>query len=60
MLFRSLALVSNLGRDDCAVDPPKGDLLFESRAGASEDVRAGRLAGPATVAFLDPAAKSSG
>ena len=25
---------------DCAVDPPKGDLLFESRAGASEDVRA--------------------
>jgi hypothetical protein len=33
-----LALVSNLGRDDCAVDPPKGDLLFETRAGASEDV----------------------
>ena len=55
-----LALVSNLGRDDCAVDPPKGDLLFESRAGASEDVRAGRLMAPATVAFLDPAAKSSG
>ncbi len=55
-----LALVSNLGRDDCAVDPQTGDLLFESRAGASEDVRAGRLRGPATVAFLDPAAKSSG
>ena len=55
-----LALVSNLGRDDCAVDPPTGDLLFESRAGASEDVRAGRLTGPATVAFLDAAAKSSG
>ena len=36
------------------------DLLFESRAGASEDVRAGRLAGPATVAFLDPAAKGNG
>ena len=32
-----------------------GDLLFETRSGASEDVRAGRLAGPATVAFLDPA-----
>jgi maltooligosyltrehalose trehalohydrolase len=55
-----LALVSNLGRADCAVDPPEGDLLFESRAGASEDLRAGRLMGPATVAFLDPAAKSSG
>ncbi len=50
-----LALVSNLGRTDCVVDPPKGDLLFETRAGASEDVRAGRLAGPATVAFLEPA-----
>jgi maltooligosyltrehalose trehalohydrolase len=49
-----LALFSNLGRTACAVDPPKGDLLFETRAGASEDVRAGRLAGPATVAFLDP------
>ena len=54
-----LELVSNLGPADCAVDPPKGDLLFETRAGASEDVRAGRLAGPATVAFLDPA-KDSG
>ena len=50
-----LALFSNLGRTACAVDPPKGDLLFETRTGASEDVRGGRLAGPATVAFLDPA-----
>ncbi len=25
-----LALFSNLGRTDCAVDPPKGDLLFET------------------------------
>jgi len=32
--------------------------LFETRAGAGEDVRTGRLAGPATVAFLDPAPKS--
>ena len=47
-----LGLVSNLGRADCAVDAPKGDLLFESRAGAGEEVRAGHLAGPATVAFL--------
>ena len=50
-----LALFSNLGHTACAVDPPKGDLLFETRTGASEDVRGGRLAGPATVAFLDPA-----
>jgi maltooligosyltrehalose trehalohydrolase len=50
-----LALFSNLGRTACTVDPPKGDLLFETRTGASEDVRGGRLAGPATVAFLDPA-----
>jgi maltooligosyltrehalose trehalohydrolase len=49
-----LTMVSNLGRTACAVAAPKGDLLFESRAGASEDVRAGCLAGPATVAFLEP------
>ena len=55
-----LALVSNLGRTDCVVAPPTGELLFESRAGASEDVRAGRLAGPATVAFLDRAAGGNG
>jgi maltooligosyltrehalose trehalohydrolase len=53
-----LALFSNLGSTACTVDPPKGDLLFETRTGAGKDVRAGRLAGPATVAFLDPAPKS--
>ena len=55
-----LTLASNLSRTACAIDPPKGDLLFESRAGASEDVRAGRLAGPATVAFLEANARGSG
>jgi len=48
-----LELVTNLGRTPCTVDPSKGDLLFESRAGAGEEVRAGRLGGPATVAFLE-------
>ena len=48
-----LALFANLGRDVCDVEPPTGDLLFESRVGASEQVRRGRLEGPATVAFLD-------
>ena len=55
-----LALVSNFGRTARAVDPPQGDLLFESRAGAGVEVRAGRLAGPATVAFLETAAGGSG
>ncbi|MBY0317954.1 MAG: malto-oligosyltrehalose trehalohydrolase [Reyranella sp.] len=50
-----LALISNLAGTTCTVESPKGDLLFESRAGASEDVRAGRLVGPATVAFLEAA-----
>ena len=55
-----LALACNLGRDACPIDPPKGDLLFESRPGAGEEARAGRLAGPATVAFLEPAAQAAG
>jgi maltooligosyltrehalose trehalohydrolase len=49
-----LVLAANLGREACAVDSLKGDLLFESHAGAGEDARRGRLPGPATVAFLDP------
>ncbi len=48
-----LTLVTNLGRDVCTVECPKGDLLFESRAGAGEEARSGRLPGPATIAFLD-------
>jgi malto-oligosyltrehalose trehalohydrolase len=50
-----LTLISNLASTACTVDPPKGDLLYESRAGASEDVRVGHMAGPATVAFLEAA-----
>jgi maltooligosyltrehalose trehalohydrolase len=51
-----LALAANLGRQSCVVASLKGDLLFESRAGAGEDARHGRLPGPATVAFLEAAA----
>ena len=49
-----LALVCNLGRDASDVEPLTGDLLFESRLGASQQVRGGRLDGMATVAFLQP------
>lgn len=55
-----LALFTNLGRDVCAVERPKGDLLFESRAGAGEEVRGGRLSGPATAAFLEPSGPAEG
>jgi malto-oligosyltrehalose trehalohydrolase len=50
-----LALVSNLGSGACAVPSATGEILFESRAGAGEQVRGGHLEGPATVAFLQPA-----
>jgi 1,4-alpha-glucan branching enzyme len=50
-----LTLACNLGRDSGTLPPAKGDLLFETRPGASEQARAGRLDGPATVAFLEQA-----
>ena len=51
-----LDLLCNLGDASCAVVPPAGDLLFESRPGAAALVRSGHLQGPATVAFLERAA----
>jgi hypothetical protein len=48
-----LTLVCNLGGDGGMLPPIKGDLLFETRPGASEEARAGRLGGPATVAFVE-------
>jgi malto-oligosyltrehalose trehalohydrolase len=48
-----LRLGSNLGAEPCSVEPPKGDLLFESRAGAAAHARAGRLDARSTVAFLE-------
>ena len=53
-----LGLLCHLGRDACTVEPVAGDLLFETRPGAAEQVRHGRIEGPATVAFLQPAAGS--
>jgi maltooligosyltrehalose trehalohydrolase len=49
-----LSLISNLADGSCAVERAAGDLLFESRAGAAELARSGRLDGPATVAFVEP------
>src|SRR5438876_7835863 len=48
------SLVSNLGGDLCPIEQPVGDLLFESRTGAGEEMRRGRLQGPAAAAFLEP------
>jgi maltooligosyltrehalose trehalohydrolase len=48
-----LTLVCNLGGEGGTLQPIKGDLLFETRLGASEEARAGRLNRPATVAFLE-------
>jgi malto-oligosyltrehalose trehalohydrolase len=49
-----LDLLCNLANEPCEVEQSTGDLLFESRAGIAEQVRRGRLPGPATVAFLEP------
>jgi malto-oligosyltrehalose trehalohydrolase len=51
-----LTLAANLGRETCAVDAPKGELLFELRTGAAAEMRQGRLPGLATVAFREAAA----
>ena len=48
-------IASNLGAHACAVEPPRRAICSsQTRAGAGERLRDGRLAGPATVAFLDP------
>jgi malto-oligosyltrehalose trehalohydrolase len=55
-----LTLFTNLARDACTVERPSGDLLFESRAGAGEQVRHGQLEGPATVVFLEQPGRAGG
>lgn len=47
-----LSLASSLAAGTCRIDPLQGDLLFESRTGAGDQVWAGTLEGPATVALL--------
>ena len=49
-----LRLAINLGTESCSIEPPKGELLFESRAGTGERAREGRLEARCTVAFLEP------
>jgi hypothetical protein len=52
---RVLRIASNLGGDFCSIEPPRGDMLFESRPGVGEQAREGRLEGLSTVAFVEPA-----
>lgn len=48
-----LGLFSNLSQETCSIEPPSGELLFESRAGMAALARQGRLEGPATLAFRE-------
>lgn len=49
-----LVIASNLGRDDATCERLRGDLLFESRDDAAEDLRRGTLMARSTVALLEP------
>jgi malto-oligosyltrehalose trehalohydrolase len=51
---RILRLAINLDAEVCSIEPPKGDLLFESRLGAGDRAREGRLQARSTVVFLEP------
>ncbi|MBV8193221.1 MAG: malto-oligosyltrehalose trehalohydrolase [Alphaproteobacteria bacterium] len=51
---RVLRLACNLGGDFCSIEPPQGDMLFESRSGAGQQAREGRLEALSTIAFLEP------
>lgn len=51
----TLVLASNLGQEPATIEAVRGDLLFESRAGAANDALAGRLAGATTIALLQAA-----
>lgn len=51
----TLVLACNLGREPAQIEEVQGDLLYESRAGAADAARSGRVAGATTVAFLVPA-----
>ncbi|KAF0099451.1 MAG: glgX [Rhodospirillaceae bacterium] len=51
----TLVLACNLGRAPAQIEEVQGDLLYESRAGAADAARSGRVAGATTIAFLVPA-----
>jgi maltooligosyltrehalose trehalohydrolase len=48
-----LTIACNFAAEPCPIEPPGGNLLFESRAGAGEQASHGQLEGRATVAFLE-------
>lgn len=52
----TLVLACNLGREPAQIERLHGDLLHESRSGAAEAARGGRIAGATTVALLGPPA----
>lgn len=47
----TLVLVANLGGEVVQIEPVEGDLLYESRTGAADAARNGRISGATTVAF---------
>lgn len=51
----TLVLASNLGREPADIEGLEGDLLYETRPGAVDVARNGRMDGATTVALLAPA-----
>ena len=51
----TLVIASNLGTESAQIEQVQGDLLYESRAGATDSARGGRIAGATTVALVVPA-----
>jgi malto-oligosyltrehalose trehalohydrolase len=51
----TLVLACNLGREPAQIERVEGDLLYESRPGASDAARTGRMGGATTVALMVPA-----
>ena len=47
-----LTLLSNLGTDSCAIEQPRGRLMFETSGGA-DALKGGQLGGRTTLAFLE-------
>ena len=51
----TLVIASNLGTESAQIEQVQGDLLYESRPGATDSARGGRIAGATTVALVVPA-----
>ena len=48
----TLVIASNLGTESAQIEQVQGDLLYESRPGATDSARGGRIAGATTVALV--------